>query len=87
MGLPCKDLIGLAGWSLSQTSGKPQEELLGSGLCGPLCCSLGKPGRKKLLASFGQERWWLGVGRGGTWQSSEGVWWPLLSMRNKTQTG
>lgn len=65
----------------SQTSGKPQEELTGSGLCGLLCCSEGRPGRKRLLASFGQGRQWLGMGRG-----VEGAWQPR-GYEKQTQTG
>lgn len=54
-------LQGLEGpgrdWSLFEISRKQREELPGSGLQGPWWCSVERPGRKRLLASTGQERW------------------------------
>lgn len=44
---PFRHLRGLAGIGVSETNGKPLEELAGSGLYWPLCCSVESPGRKK----------------------------------------
>lgn len=63
-------------WNLSDTPGEPWEESWGSGLCGPLCRSVGRPAGEK-AAGLRQEKV---VGRGRQmWLmlGFEGVWWPL----------
>lgn len=65
---------GKDGGKLSPSPGEPREELPASGLCGPLCCSVGRPAGRRQQGSRRQERV---AGRGRqtphVW-GFEGVW-------------